>query len=69
MQEPIENERQDSKLTANEVGELLGVHSRTVRRMAHAGVLQHLRVGTGRGILRFRASDVLKFLGRSERAA
>lgn len=48
-------------LDSTEAGELLGVSSRSVARLAKSGELPHATVGRA---LRFRRSDLLAYLGR-----
>ena len=52
-----------SALNTEQVAELLGISSRTVRRMARAGELPAFRVG-GRGQLRFSPTDVRRLIDR-----
>lgn len=51
-------------LTAGQVGERLGVNEKTVRRWYRLGKLVGVRLGYR--TLRFRSSDVEKFLERYE---
>jgi len=48
-------------LRTGEVGQLLGVHVNTVRRLSQKGILKSYRIGT-RGDRRFRREDVNAFL-------
>lgn len=52
-------------LRASEVGVVLGVSARTVRRMVAAEELPAIRVSR-RGDLRFRRSDIERFLRKRE---
>jgi len=49
-------------LTLNEVAETLSVHRSTVAEMCRKGLLKHRRVGVGRGVYRFKPSDVDQYL-------
>jgi excisionase family DNA binding protein len=48
-------------LTSAEVGELLGIHAKTVERMCRRGELPGIRVGR---YWRFRAADIEKYVDK-----
>lgn len=53
-------------LTIDQVAERLNVSARTVRRLCQTGQLAHCRIGTGRGVIRVRPSEVDRLLSHSE---
>ena len=57
-----ENTNTTKLLTVRDVAELLQLSESSVYTMASAGVLPHLRVGNGRGTIRFRQEDIGQFL-------
>lgn len=56
------NSQQQTLLTVREVAAMLRLSEASIYLMATSGKLPHLRVGNGRGSLRFRASEVDDFL-------
>ena len=57
-----ENSKTPKLLTVRDVAEMLQLAQSSVYAMAAAGVLPHLRVGNGRGTIRFRQEDIEQFL-------
>ena len=57
-----ENYKTPKLLTVRDVAELLQLSESSVYAMAATGVLPHLRVGNGRGTIRFRQEDIAQFL-------
>ena len=45
-------------LTRKDVSRLLQVSARTVERMEQAGNLHPIRLGTGRGVIRYHPNDI-----------
>lgn len=52
----------DKLLTVAEVGDLLNMHSHSVRNLIKKGTLPALQIGGPRGTLRIRQSDVMGVL-------
>lgn len=51
-----------SLLTLNEVATMLNVHRSTVAEMCRKGLITHRRIGVGRGVYRFKQTDVDLYL-------
>ena len=60
--------QQQRLLTVREVAALLRLSEASVYLMATSGKLPSLRVGNGRGSIRFRAKDIDQFLDGSQTA-
>ena len=56
----------EQMLTGEEVAKLLHIHLNTVRRWSDKGVLANYRIGS-RGDLRFKVSDIKKYLRECKR--
>ena len=62
------SEQRDKLLTVLEVADWLSCSQQCVYDMASKGVLPSVRVGTGRGTLRFAPDDVQDFIDSSRTA-
>lgn len=58
---------EDRYLTVREAAELFSVHPDTLWTWVRKGVLEHERVGPGRGLIRLRQSELVRTVKPSDR--
>jgi excisionase family DNA binding protein len=56
------NQGIDQLLTVSDVAEVLNVSESLLYQMLDAGKLPHLRIGNGRGVIRFDPADIVAYL-------
>lgn len=59
----------EKMLTAQQVADILSVNKMTVYRLCEAGELRSRRIGTGRGTIRIKPSDLERYLNQDASVA
>lgn len=59
-------QQEDKLLTVGQVADWLSISKSSVYQMVEAGKLPVIRLGSGKGTIRFEQGDILKFLANSK---